>query len=45
MATTTLSFRAATASGFVIADQNAPIPSSRDAATTAASGRMTISER
>src|SRR5205085_4562583 len=45
MAATTLSFSAATASGFEIEFQNPDRPSSRDAATTAASGSTTISVR
>ena len=45
IAATTLSFSAATASGFEIGAQKPEQPSSRDAATTAASGSTTISVR
>ena len=45
IATTTLSFSAATASGFETAAQNADRRPHRDAATTAASGSTTISVR
>jgi hypothetical protein len=44
-ATITLSFSAATASGFDTADQKPDQPSSPDAATTAARGSTTISVR
>src|SRR5262245_31478896 len=45
IATITLSFSAATASGFEIAPRKPDQPSSPEAATTAASGRTTISVR